>query len=207
MLLALLLGVASFALLTAAPLVQRIALAWIVAATVFMGLTVLVLAGGAPERLRERARVQDTGRWAILGIVVAAALASLVAAALLLQKQAGETSGAIALRIVFAGAVVLASWMLTHGVFALHYAHAFYGDRPSRRAQDAGGGLQFPGDQPPDFWDFLYFSLVVGMTCQVSDVQITAKRLRRLATLHGVLSFFFNTVILALTINLIVGAL
>jgi len=185
---------------------QRIALAWMSAAVAFLALTAVVLAGGTPERLRERARVQDSSRWVILSILVAVALASLMAAALLLQKQQGEATGAIALRIVLAAGVVFTSWTLTHVVFALHYAHTFYGDGPSPGPDDAGG-LQFPGDQPPDFWDFVYFSMVIGMTCQVSDVQITEKRLRRLATLHGVLSFFFNTVILALTINLIVGAL
>lgn len=188
------------------PPVQRVALAWMSGSVAFLGLTAAVLAGGAPERLRERARLQDSSRLVIFVVLIAAALASLVSAGLLLQKQEGETTAAIALRIALAGGVVLSSWTLTHIMFALHYAHAFYGDGPLPGPDDAGG-LQFPGDQLPDFWDFVYFSMVIGMTCQVSDVQITAKRLRRLATMHGALSFFFNTVILALTINLVVGAL
>jgi uncharacterized membrane protein len=205
MVIAVVLAAAVLTLVPAAP-VQRVALAWMSGAVVFLGLTLVVLAGGAPERLRERARLQDSSRWVIFVILVAAALASLVAAALLLQKQEGETPAATALRIVLAGGVVLSSWTLTHIMFALHYAHAFYGDGPAPGPDDARG-LQFPGDQLPDFWDFVYFSMVIGMTCQVSDVQITARRLRHLATLHGALSFFFNTVILALTINLVVGAL
>jgi uncharacterized membrane protein len=97
------------------------------------------------------------------------------------------------------------SWTLIHTVFAVHYAHAFYGDGSAPGPDDAGG-LLFPGgDQSPDFWDFFYFSLVLGMTCQVSDVQITGKHMRRLASVHGALSFFFNTVILALTINFLVS--
>ncbi len=98
------------------------------------------------------------------------------------------------------------SWTLIHTVFAVHYAHSFYGDGPAPGPDDAGG-LLFPGnEQVPDFWDFFYFSLVLGMTCQVSDVQITGKHMRRLASVHGALSFFFNTVILALTINFLVNA-
>jgi len=205
MVIAAVLAGAVLALVPAAP-VQRVALAWMSGAVAFLGLTAVVLAGGAPERLRERARVQDSGRWVIFAILVAAALASLAAAALLLQKQDGETPAAIAIRIALAGGVVLSSWTLTHIIFALHYAHTFYGDGPAPGPDDAGG-LQFPGDQLPDFWDFVYFSMVIGMTCQVSDVQITARRHRRLATLHGALSFFFNTVILALTVNLVVGTL
>ena len=91
-------------------------------------------------------------------------------------------------------------------IFALYYAHGYYGDGPTPGSDDAGG-LLFPGGEGgPDFWDFLYFSFIIGMTCQVSDVQITGRPMRRQATMHGILSFFFNTVILAMTINLLVGA-
>jgi len=197
---------AIFALLPGVPIVQRIALAWMSAAVAFMALTARVLAGGSPERLRERARRQDSSRWVILGLLVAAALASLAAAALLLQRQEGATLGAIGLRVAIAGGVVLSSWTLTHVLFALHYAHAFYGDGPAPGDDDAGG-LLFPGDQPPDFWDFVYFSMVIGMTCQVSDVQVATRFWRRLVLAHGIVSFLFNTVVLALCINLLAGQL
>jgi len=186
---------------------QRVALGWISAVVVFLVLIVLVVAGGAPERLRARARRQDSSRWVSLTLLVTAAAVSLIGAGLLLQKHGEESLAATVLRIALAGGVVVASWTLTHTMFALHYAHAFYGDGPEPGPDDAGG-LEFPGGGArPDFWDFVYFALVIGMTCQVSDVQITSRHLRRLAAGHGVLSFFFNTVILALTINLIVGAL
>jgi uncharacterized membrane protein len=102
---------------------------------------------------------------------------------------------------------VVASWTVTHTVFALHYAHHYYGDGPAPGADDDRGGLAFPGEEPPDYWDFLYFSFVVGMTCQVSDVQVTSRAMRRMTLMHGVLSFFFNTVILALSVNLLAGSL
>lgn len=143
----------------------------------------------------------------IFAVAIAAAAASLVAVAVLLRKTGEPDASQIALRIVLVGGVVLAAWLLTHTMFALHYAHNFYGDGP-KPGPDDRGGLQFPGDAgDPDFQDFLYFSLVIGMTCQVSDVQITGRHMRRLASLHGVLSFLFNTVILAITVNLVVNAL
>ena len=94
---------------------------------------------------------------------------------------------------------ILLSWAFMHTIFALHYAHEYYGERRDERI----GGLNFPEDKEPDYWDFLYFSLVIGMTSQVSDVAVTSKVIRRVVALHGVLSFFFNLTILALTVNMI----
>ena len=103
-------------------------------------------------------------------------------------------------------AVTLAlSWLLTHAVFALRYAHEFY--QSSDEGSGFDGGLDFPSTKRPDYWDFFYFSAVLGMTFQVSDVQITSSKLRRLATVHGMLGFLFNTVIVALTVNLASGLL
>ena len=93
----------------------------------------------------------------------------------------------------------LLSWLFLHIVFALHYAHEYYGER----SDDQIGGLKFPGQQSPDYWDFVYFSFVIAMTSQVSDVAITSKVIRRVATVHGVLSFFFNVSVLALTVNMV----
>ena len=159
-----------------------------------------------PERLRELARRQDVKSWIIFILAILAAAASLIAASVLLRKQSNETRIDMTIRVLLVTGVVLSAWLLTHTMFAVHYAHGFYGDGPRPGADDRGG-LQFPGDQPyPDFWDFMYFSLVIGMTCQVSDVQITGRHMRRLASIHGILAFFFNTVILAITVNLVVNA-
>jgi uncharacterized membrane protein len=185
---------------------EAAAFGWIIAVSLFLVMATFAVGLASAERLRARARIQDASRWVIQAIILLAAVASLVAVTALLKKVDGETTAMLALRISLAGLVVVLSWTLIHTVFAVHYAHAFYGDGPSPGPDDAGG-LLFPGnDQAPDFWDFFYFSLVLGMTCQVSDVQITGKHMRRLASAHGALSFFFNTVILALTINFLVGA-
>ena len=113
----------------------------------------------------------------------------------------------MATRLVLAGLTVVASWTLADTTFALHYAHHYYGDRPAAGAQQDRGGLTFPGEEQSDYWDFLYFSFVIGMTCQVSDMQVTSRPMRRLTLVHGVLSFFFNILILALAVNLLASSL
>jgi uncharacterized membrane protein len=93
------------------------------------------------------------------------------------------------------GTVVL-SWTFIHTIFALHYAHEFYGSGEHKN------GLRFPGDGQPDYWDFIYFSFVVGMTFQVSDVAVTHKSVRRMVVAHGALSFFFTTAVVAMAVNI-----
>jgi uncharacterized membrane protein len=94
------------------------------------------------------------------------------------------------------------SWFFVHSIFAVHYAHEFYGDTGRKSS-----GLNFPGDDQPDYWDFMYFSFVIGMTSQVSDVAVTDKRIRQTVGLHGVISFFFNVALLALTFNIAASAI
>ena len=115
-----------------------------------------------------------------------------------LQKTAG-------LHLFMAALAVIEAWFLIHTVFTLHYGHVFYRSEQEADVAGTGGGLIFPGWHPPDYQDFAYFSFVVGMTCQVSDVNVTSRSMRRLALLHGLLAFAFNTVILALSINIISG--
>jgi uncharacterized membrane protein len=150
------------------------------------------------ERMRRRAALQDAGRWTILTLTLAAVCISVLAIGYELHEAKGLPAASAGWRAGLAMLTVVLSWSFTHTIFAMHYAHAFYRDRtPS--------GLAFPGDQPPDYLDFMYYAFVVGMTCQVSDVQVTGPALRRLTLVHGVLAFFFNTVILALAINLAAG--
>lgn len=184
----------------------RLVSAWVAGVTLFLVLTVLVIADAPPERVRRRARLLDQRRWVILAIIVVAAGASLLALGFTLQKEPQETAAALATRIILAGLTVIASWTVTHTMFALHYAHHYYGDGPAP-GDDDRGGLVFPGGEAPDYWDFVYFAFVVGMTCQVSDVQVTSRAMRRMTLIHGILSFFFNAVILALAVNLLAGSL
>lgn len=150
-------------------------------------------------RLRQRAREQDEGAFGILLLSMAATLASLVAIVFELggTKQAG--GGHAVVHVLLAMATTVLSWVFMQTIFSLHYAHEYYGERRDKKL----GGLSFPGENEPDYLDFLYFSLVIGMTSQVSDVAITSRSIRRAAALHGVLSFFFNLTVLALTVNMI----
>ena len=195
-----------FALPHALGIAVRGTLGWDAAILTFFVLLAYALGKAAPERIRTRARAQDTSHTVILVLVVVAAAASLAAVVTLLGKPDHENALRLALRAVLAGSVVACSWTLIHATFAIHYAHRFYGNRPA--AGQKTGGLLFPdGSAEPDFWDFVYFALVLGMTFQVSDVQITARKFRRLAMVHGLLSFLFNTIILALTVNLAAAVL
>jgi len=151
------------------------------------------------------AKLQDSARLAIFIFVLAGAVASLVSVAVLIGGAKGLGRQALAEHLFLAAATVISSWFLVHTVFTMHYAHGFYSDGDGDGDETTFGGLEFPNEKEPDFIDFAYFSFVIGMTCQVSDVQVTSQQMRRLALVHGLLSFLFNTVILALTINLASG--
>jgi len=171
---------------------------WDTFALLYLVLIHLVVgASGSVDHIRKRAAEEDEGALAILVLSGIAAMAALGALVLELGGAGDGPNGVW--HIVMAVVTIVLSWLLVHTIFALHYAHEYYGEGRDRQK----GGLAFPGRGEPDYWDFVYFSLVIAMTSQVSDVQITSHAIRRVATLHGVLSFFFNLGILALTINLI----
>jgi len=154
------------------------------------------------HKLRSRAKEQDVSRLVIFVFVVVAACAALFAVGFLISVNKAELRGHFTAHLLLALGTVIFSWSVVHTAFGLRYAHAFYGDSDEAGADKHAGGLLFPGSkQMPDYFDFAYFSFVIGMTCQVSDVQITSRRMRRLTLVQSVLSFGFNTVILALLIN------
>lgn len=159
------------------------------------------------NRLRDRAREQDLSRSLIFAFVVIASCVALLAVGFLISANKGQTGGHFTVHLLLTLLTVIFSWCLVHTVFSFRYAHTFYGDSPEPGVDRHAGGLLFPGDRLPDYFDFAYFSFVVGMTCQVSDVQITSRRLRRLTLIHSVLAFGFNTIILALLINTVSGLL
>jgi len=159
-----------------------------------------------PQNVSQNARLQDSSQTAIFVFVVISACASLLALAVLLHTAKDLSRAKLTEHIMLSAATVVCSWVLVHTVFALRYAHVFYKVCGELDAPH-GTGLDFPGEKQPDYLDFAYFSFVIGMTSQVSDVQITSKQIRRLALVHGIVSFAFNVVIVALTINIISGLL
>jgi len=138
---------------------------------------------------------------------VIAACAALFAVGFLIKAHKSQSGGHFAIHLLLTLCTVMFSWALLHTVYSLRYAHTYYGDSDKTGVQQHAGGLIFPGDRPPNYFDFAYFSFVIGMTCQVSDVQITSHRMRRITLFHSILSFAFNTVILALLINTVSGLL
>ncbi len=179
---------------------------WIAFAATTLFITWSTILVFHPKEISHVANEQDTTRLVMFLFVVAAAFISLFAIVLLLQTA--PTAKGISRHIVLSAASVFFSWTLIHTVFTIRYAHLFY-TYPTREEQAAGadhhGGLEFPATPHPDFLDFAYFSFVLGMTFQVADVNITAANMRRLALLHGFLSFVYNTIIVALSINIISG--
>jgi uncharacterized membrane protein len=196
--------ISAFLLPTWLALSTRILCIWDVGMIVFLGSTCRLMWQAKPETMRHNAQLHDEGRLVILSLIITAACASIFSIAFILKETKGQAISIVIPHIALAVLTIVGSWLLVHTIFAIHYAHEYYQDHKIQINSKADG-LDFPDDSEPDYGDFLYFSFVIGMTSQVSDVQITSRSLRRLALLHGILSFFFNTAIVAMSINIIAG--
>jgi uncharacterized membrane protein len=174
---------------------------WDIGVIVYLALSGFLFSTEHLDHMAEDAARQEEGEWTIFWLTVAAVTFSFVA---IVGEFANiDKNMPVAqrnLHVMLVALTLLASWLMTHTTFAFRYAHEYYEVDDS--AEGIAGGLEFPGEKRPDYLDFMYFSLVLGMTFQVSDVQITARKFRRVAAVHGLLSFLFNTIILALTVNI-----
>ena len=179
----------------------RLAVGWDIGAGVFIAATLLRMARAEDaDAIRRRAAALDqAGQW-VLPLSLLSALASIVVVVGEATRGGGSPLAGGLLSLLTVGL----SWTFIHLIFALHYAHAFYQALPDGEDR---GGLMFPGETEPDYWDFLHFSLIIGMACQTADVQISDRHVRRLSSVHSLTAFAFTTVILALTVNLMVGLL
>jgi len=180
---------------------------WDAFAVVLLALDWLTIWMTPQRKIRERAQKQDLSRFLIFLFVVITACAALFAVGFLVSIKKNQPGGHFGVHLLLTVLTVILSWTLVNTVYGLRYAHAFYGDSDELGVHQHAGGLIFPGNRPPDYFDFAYFSFVVGMTCQVSDVQITSRRMRRITLFHSILSFGFNTMVLALLINIVSGLL
>jgi uncharacterized membrane protein len=183
------------------PLTGRVLAAWDAAAALYLVLAWIMMSRSNVDSMRKRAQQEDEAALVILALTVTASVASLGAIAAELAGIGGAESAGQATRLALAGVTILCSWFFLHTVFAVHYAHEFYGDAGEDR------GLAFPQEPAPDYWDFMYFAYTIGAAAQTSDVTITTRRMRRLVLAHTVLSFLFNTTVLALVINVGAGLL
>jgi uncharacterized membrane protein len=177
----------------------RSILAWDVFDIVFLVLAAVTMIRAAPADMPIQACAQQDGEWSIFTVVVLGVTISFLA---LIGEFSGVKDKDPTMRnltVIVVVATLLLSWITMQVVFALRYAHEYY---TATSGSILDKGLEFPSEDEPDYWDFIYFAIVLGMTFQVSDVQIKSRTLRRLATAHGLLSFLFNTVVVALTVNL-----
>jgi uncharacterized membrane protein len=182
-----------------ATLITRMLIGWDVGVLIYLvAAAVMMTQCSAASAMQSNAAAQDEGGFAILILTAAAGLASLIAIFAELADIA-RTDPHYGIYITLAIGTVVLSWTFIHTIFALHYAHQFYSTGEHKN------GLRFPGDAKPDYWDFIYFSFVVGMTFQVSDVAVMHKMVRRTVVAHGALSFFFTTAVVAMAVNIAAG--
>jgi uncharacterized membrane protein len=180
--------------------------AWVCFSLVDLILSWLVMSTAHPQEITIIAEKQDFSRLLIFFIIVVASVVSLVAIVLLLRALPAPGQKGYYYHIVLFISSVTCSWLLIHTIFTIRYAHLFYsGKKEDAIEKEHRGGLDFPNEKRPDYFDFAYFSFVIGMTFQVSDVTVSSGVIRRLVLLHGLISFVFNTTIVALIINIIAG--
>ena len=177
----------------------KLLLGWDIGVVLYLALVYQLVTTCGIDEIRRRAAEDDEGALALLILTGLSGLAIMgaIIAELGIAKVSGQPRSGLG--VTLAMTTIFVSWAFVHTIFALHYAHEYYGER----GDHAIGGLTFPGRQAPDYWDFVYFSIVIAMTSQVSDVVITSKGIRRIVTVHGALAFFFNVAVFALTVNIV----
>jgi uncharacterized membrane protein len=179
----------------------RLLVAWDCGTGLYLLLALEMMARSNIDRIQSRAALRDEGQLVILSLTSITALISLggiVAQMATAKKLKGHDEWE---HIALAGLTVVLSWTFTHTIFAIHYAHQYYAPSEGELSE----GLEFPGNEAPDYWDFIYYSYVIGTACATADINVTSKTIRRITTLHCVVAFFFNTTILALTVNIGAG--
>ena len=178
----------------------RTAIAFDVGSVIYLVFSVYLMQACGAAEMRRRAAVQDEGAAVILLLVVVAVALSFWTILGVLSEAKQVSGTGKTMHVSLAASTILLFWLVTQIAFTFHYAHVFY--QPDEGPEPFEGGLAFPADDTPDYWDFLYFATSIGAASQTSDVSIRTKSLRRLVTLHAILSFFFNTAVLALAINI-----
>ncbi len=181
------------------------ALRFVLAGDIFFGaylvLTAMVAVAATPDDIRDKAGYEDEGNFVIV-LLTLAAIAVCIGA--IFSLIGGD--GFFALPLALSAASVVLGWLTLHTIAAFRYAHLYYtSDAPPGAARVDRAGLDFPGTDEPAIWDFLYHAFIIGMTCQTSDVAVQATAMRRVVLAHAAMSFLFNTVLLALAVNIGAG--
>lgn len=177
--------------------------AWIVFSLCYVTITWIVLFNRPIEEIKSTARRDDGSKTFVFVMVLVSSFASMLTVLLMMvSKDVNIHRHPLFLPLTISG--MLLSWVMVHTIFTIHYAHIYYDD-DTKKGIPVAGGLEFPGKEDPNYLDFAYFAFVVGCTFQVSDVQVTSKKIRRLVLVHGLISFALNTFVVALTINIMAG--
>jgi uncharacterized membrane protein len=175
----------------------RILVGWNSGALTYLAIAAFKAARFDLKAARSHAAAADEGAWLVLFLTIAASAASLAAVVAEIGTAKDAEPFMRAVNLGLAALTIVLSWSFIQTIFAFHYAHEFYGERGSHKT-----GLSFPECKQPEYWEFLYFSFVIGMTFQVSDVQVTSAHVRRTVLAHGIVAFFFNLAVLSLAINI-----
>jgi len=181
--------------------VTRFLVAWDFGVGLYLILAFWMIAHSGVTEVHRQSLAQDEGGFAILVLTIVSACASVGAVFTWLEIATRAETFALP-GLAFLLLTIMMSWAFIHTMFALHYAHEFYAEH-----HKTGGGLIFPRDHKPTYWDFVYLAFSIGTATQVSDVEISSKRIRRTVTLHGIVSFFFNVTVIALTVGLVGDAI
>lgn len=194
-------GMGAGLLVPGLPWLQRLLAGWCLFTVLFVGVVSTKLGRMTTERFSRRADSLDEGAVTILILSMLAAALSFGGVILELQTTKNH-DGALSLPLMVA--TIVCSWFFIHTIFAIHYAHIYYNDggNPEKPSLDFGGDTE-----PPDYWDFVYFSVAIGASSATSDTNLRSRLMRRIVAAHAVFSFFFNATILALAINIAAGLL
>lgn len=184
------------------PVTETILITWICFAFSLIVPEWITILSAHPRDVRKYASIQDSSRTFIFLFVLSGAMVSLLSIVFLMKSPKDATEAQVITHISLTIGSVIVSWWLVHTVFTLRYAHLYYDTRNDQGKEIPACGLNFPEEKEPDYLDFVYFAFNLGVAFQVSDVAITSRRVRRLAWVHSLISFVFNTAIVALSINI-----
>ncbi len=200
-LIALAVGVAVALLAPLDGLVPRVLAGWNAGGWLYLVLVGIKMWRAEVEGIKREASIERESRIVVLVVVILGSFFTLLALVAQLGALKSEHGLDRTISVILSVSTIFLSWLLIHTVFAVYYAHEFHSEAKGG-SRGRGGGLKFPDDSTPDYLDFLYFSFVVGTTAQTSDVEVCSRAMRRVVMLHGILSFFFNTAVIALAVNL-----
>lgn len=184
-------------------LISQVMFAWIIFCLVQMGISWVTFMGSSVAQTKQHAAIEDGGRPIMFLIVLLSAFGGLLAVFILLAKAKDTAANSSWIDVTLSMVGLFLSWLLLHTIYTSRYAHLYYDVTNGALKK----GLQFPNDEEPNFIDFAYHSIVIGMTFQVSDINITSRAMRKLTLAHSLISFIFNTCIVALTISAVAGLL